>query len=123
VNKTNPAPANAEAGQRPEHAATEASIAQGYGRNANKVLAGSINKTDIVPSHGGPIMKSRGSLASVMKRLGQLPVKTAKRSVRANASSPPKVRDIRRNDPLAIGIEELERCFWRHDRRSRGSAR
>jgi len=79
-------------------------IAAGYWRKANEVLAGFIRAADVV-LRMKPITPSHRSGKGVTKR--------RKRLVKGAASAPPQgtVR-IRRNDPLAIGIEELERSFW-----------
>jgi hypothetical protein len=37
---------------------------------------------------------------------------SVKRPVRAALPSHPPTANVHRNDPLAIGIEELERAFW-----------
>jgi len=79
-------------------------IAHGYRQRTNKVLAGIIRKTDAVLRMKAT---SRGHkpVTGAMKRL--------KRVVKGAAvSSLQKAVKVRRNDPLAIGIEELERSFW-----------
>ncbi|HWC59824.1 MAG TPA: hypothetical protein VHC44_09030 [Verrucomicrobiae bacterium] len=45
------------------------------------------------------------------KHLKALVAKAAKRPVRAAALPSQRVAEVRKNDPLAIGIEELERCI------------
>ena len=55
----------------------------------------------------------------LLKHLKGVVAKAAKRPVRAAAVPSQEAVSVRRNDPLAIGIEELERCLWPPARRRR----
>ena len=81
-----------------------ATIAGGYGRKTNKVLAGFLWRPDVA-RRMKRISRKTGSGKVAVKRL-ILPLTRV-----APISSQDEVR-VRRNDPLAIGIEELERSFW-----------
>jgi hypothetical protein len=48
----------------------------------------------------------------LLKRLKGLVTNVAKRPVRAASLPSQGAVRVHKNDPLAIGIEELERCFW-----------
>ena len=83
---------------------TPATIARGYRQKANKVLAGTIGKKDTVAGMKR-ILQNASARKATMKRLKGL--------VKRRPPSPlQEAVIVRRNDPLAIGIEELEQCFW-----------
>ena len=60
-----------------------------------------------------PILhSSKADGGNFRKRLKRLVVNAAKRPVRSATLPSQDVMRVRRNDPLAIGIEELEGCLW-----------
>jgi|GEM_PF-4560734 len=105
--------AKVSGGRRPAHLDfLVAAIASGYWQKANKVLVGLVCGADTLPGMKPILYSIKEEGGKLPKRQKGPATNAAKCPVRAASLPSRGAMRVRKNDPLAIGIEELEQCIW-----------